>query len=94
MSPRTDTEGREPQDAVAISRNGGLRKPAGLRKRACAQVGFHWDLRQAIRNPLSLRFRFTQARDGVAIPIFNQTKRCAITEQAASLFHRWLANQP
>src|SRR6266478_2966214 len=59
--PRTDTEGREPKDAIAISLHEGLHKPARLRKRACTQVGFHWDLKQAIRDPLSLRFCFTQA---------------------------------
>src|SRR2546426_12198544 len=58
--PRANTEGREPEDAIAISLHEGLHKPAGLRKRACTQVGFHWDLKQAIRYPLSLRFCFTQ----------------------------------
>src|SRR6266478_6717293 len=59
--PRTDTEGREPEDAIAISLYEGLHEPAGLRKCASTQVGFHWDLKQAIRFPLSLRFCFTQA---------------------------------
>src|SRR6266853_674217 len=58
---RTDTEGREPEDAIAISLHESLYEPAGLRKCACTQVGFHWDLKQAIRYPLSLRFCFTQA---------------------------------
>ncbi len=32
--PRTDTEGREPEDAISISLHERLYKPAGLRKRA------------------------------------------------------------
>src|ERR1700736_5015268 len=59
--PCTDTEGREPEDAIAISLHEGLHKPASLRKRVCTQVGFHWDLKQAIRYPWSPRFCFTQA---------------------------------
>jgi len=59
--PRTGSEGCEPENAVAISLHEGLHKPASLRKRVCTQVGFHWDLKQAIRDPSRLRFRFTQA---------------------------------
>src|ERR1700730_16592099 len=59
--PRTDTEGREPEDAIAISLHEGLHEPAGLRTRASTQVRFKGDFKQAIRYPLSLRFCFTQA---------------------------------
>ena len=59
--PSTDTEDREPEDAIAISLHEGLHEPAGLRKRACTQVSFHGDLKQAIRYLLRLRFCFTQA---------------------------------
>ncbi len=58
--PRANTECREPEDAIASSLHEGLYEPAGLRKRACTQVGFHGDLKQAIRYPMSLRFCFTQ----------------------------------
>src|SRR5581483_8113633 len=46
--------------AIAIGRYKGLHEPAGLRKRACTQVGFHVDLKQTIRYPFGLRFHFTQ----------------------------------
>src|SRR6267142_3823259 len=58
--PRTDTEGREPKDAIAISLHESLQKAARFGKCAGTQVGFHCDLKQAIRYALSLRFCFTQ----------------------------------
>jgi len=59
--PRTDTEGREPKDAIAISLHESLQKAARLGKCAGTQVGFHCNLKEAIRYTLSIRFRFTQA---------------------------------
>src|SRR6266478_7834711 len=58
--PCTDTEGREPEDAIAISLHEGLQKAARFGKCAGTQVAFHCDLKQAICYSLSFRFRFIQ----------------------------------
>jgi hypothetical protein len=62
--PRTDTEGRESEDPIAISLHDGLHEPAGLRKRVCTQVGFHWDFEQSIWNPLRFRVILMQSNVG------------------------------
>ena len=89
---RSDTEDREPEDAVAISINEGHCEPAGLGKRTRTQVGFHWDLKQAIRYPLSLRFCFTQA-DMSQFGVGKQTiEKHGGIETPASCATKWSAS--
>src|SRR5215831_10067336 len=59
--PSGDSESSEAQNAIAVSFDQCLHKAARFRKRARAQVGFHWDLEEPIWNAVRLRFGFTQA---------------------------------